>query len=138
MLRPGILYMRSCLHRSPYLLIEHQDNQHGSPICVQNHTLREHAVKAEELIHRALALHPVHPLATHLLIHVAEASSPLRCDDAAPASSVLLHEGMSALDSWKPERRLMRRGGLFRAVSSGDILDRKHARHNAAKNAAVL
>ena len=47
--------------------------------AAQNYTLKPNALEAERLINRALAARQGHPLAAHLLIHIAEASSPLRC-----------------------------------------------------------
>jgi len=47
--------------------------------CVQEgNELKETASRAEELINKALIADPKNPLALHLHIHIAEASSPQR------------------------------------------------------------
>ena len=47
-------------------------------LCQEGKELRESASQAEELINSALAVDPKNPLALHLHIHIAEASTPQR------------------------------------------------------------
>ena len=46
--------------------------------CQEGNELRETASHAEELINTALTADPKNPLALHLHIHIAEASTPQR------------------------------------------------------------
>lgn len=58
----------------------------------QNEGLRPTAAEAEGLIKQALQLDPSHPLAIHLYIHIAEASSPIKCDqNLAPSPGQTPH-----------------------------------------------
>ena len=53
-------------------------NLHPWEYYHKNGEMKDSAQAAEQLIMKALDLDPDNPLANHLLIHVSEASSPLR------------------------------------------------------------
>ena len=51
--------------------------------------MKDSSQEAEQLILQALDIDPFNPLGNHLLIHISEASSPLRCDTGPQRTTAL-------------------------------------------------